>query len=234
MAADVRGGAILAGLLLLPALGRAALGQPSGGTQSPSAPSTGTAAPGAPPSAAKQRHATVSGPIATLPGFEMLADGASRLFVELTQTVAVDEKKNGRRITYTLKGAHVIHRNNENALVTVHFNTPVQRARLLPSGGGLVFVVDLRADSTPTWKMTPAKDNSAILEIVFPKGDFLPANQEPEPEPGADSASSNAASSSSAPPAGTSSSQGPPPRGGGRHRGGGGGGGTGAGGAGGS
>ncbi len=102
----------------------------------------------------------------------MLADGASHLFVELTQNVEVEEKRAGNRVTYFLKHARVLHRNNENTLVTVFFNTPVDRARLLPTTGGLNFIVDLRTNVTPTWKMTPAKDNSAILEIVFPKGEY--------------------------------------------------------------
>jgi hypothetical protein len=34
-----------------------------------------------------------AGPVATLPGFEMLAEGGSRLFVELTQSVQVEERR---------------------------------------------------------------------------------------------------------------------------------------------
>jgi hypothetical protein len=107
----------------------------------------------------------------------MLADGASHLFVELTQSVQVEEKRGKgqakNRITYFLKQARVLHRNNENSLVTTFFNTPVERARLLPAPGGLDFVVDLRSDVSPSWKLSPGKDNSAILEIVFPKGDYV-------------------------------------------------------------
>ena len=125
--------------------------------------------------------------MATLPGFEMMPDGGSRLFVELTRTVPVEEKKAAGTITYVLKGAHIDKRNNANALVTVHFNTPVPRARLLPSGRDLHFVIDLRQNVVPTWKLAPAKDGSSILQIDFAKGDFLPAGGEPlvTPLPGA-------------------------------------------------
>jgi hypothetical protein len=143
----------------------------------------------------------VSGPVATLPGFEMLSDGGSRLFVQLSQQVEVAEKKGSTQpprkakgkpaagggahptITYVLKGAHVLRRNNQNALVTVHFNTPVMRARLVPAGRDVRFVVDLRADATPAWKMVQAKDNTAILQIDFPKGEFLNGAAPPPLEP---------------------------------------------------
>jgi hypothetical protein len=126
-----------------------------------------------------------TGPVATLPGFELLPDGGSRLFVELTRTVPVEETKAAGTITYVLKGAHIDKRNNANALVTVHFNTPVTRARLLPSGHDLHFVIDLRQNAVPTWKLAPAKDGTAILQIDFAKGDFLPAGGEPVVPPAA-------------------------------------------------
>jgi hypothetical protein len=106
----------------------------------------------------------------------MLPDGGSRLFVEITRKVNIEEKRAARVLTFVLKGTRVVYRNNENALVTVHFNTPVSRARLLPSGHDLLFSVDLRADATPAWKMvTDEDDGSATLQVDFPKGSFLPA-----------------------------------------------------------
>jgi hypothetical protein len=122
------------------------------------------------PHPAPQRHA---GPVATLPGFQMLGEGGSRLFVELSQTVPVEERKGRGVLTYVLKGAHVELRNNRNALVTVHFNTPVTRARLVPSGHDLLFVVDLRANVAPTWKVNPGKDGASVLVIDFPKGTYV-------------------------------------------------------------
>jgi hypothetical protein len=113
-----------------------------------------------------------SGPTVNLPGFEQLPDGGSRLFVQLTQNVQVEERKAQGSITYILKGAHVRVHNNTNALVTVHFNTPVSRARLVPQGNDLHFIVELRAAATPTWKMTDAQDKTSMLTIDFAKGDF--------------------------------------------------------------
>ncbi len=114
-----------------------------------------------------------AGPIATLPGFAMLPEGGSRLFVEITQPVQIDEHKSRGKLTYVLHGAHVALRNNENPLVTVHFNTPVSRARLVPVGHDLHFIVDLRAAATPTWKGSAGKDGTFVLTIDFPKGSYI-------------------------------------------------------------
>lgn len=122
-----------------------------------------------------QAATKVAGPIATLPGFEMLGDGSTRVFVQLTQSVPVEERKAKGTLTYVLKGAHVTIHNNTNPLVTVHFNTPVSQARLRPAGADLLLVIDLRAATSPAWKMTPAKDGTSILQIDFPKGAFLPS-----------------------------------------------------------
>jgi hypothetical protein len=119
------------------------------------------------------------GPVVNMPGFEQTADGGSRLFVQLTQNVKVEERKAQGSITYVLKGASPRVWNNTNALVTVHFNTPVSSARLVPVGQDLHFVVELRAPVTPTWKMEDGQDKTALLAIDFPKGDYLGAGAEP-------------------------------------------------------
>jgi hypothetical protein len=130
---------------------------------------TGSTATAARP---RPRYRT-QGPVVNMPGFEQTADGGSRLFVQLSQNVPVEERKSPGSITYVLKGASPRVWNNTNALVTVHFNTPVSRARLVPAGKDVHFVIDLRAEATPTWKMTDAGDKGATLTIDFPKGDYL-------------------------------------------------------------
>jgi hypothetical protein len=128
-----------------------------------------------------RRH--VVGAAATLPGFEPLPDGGSRLFVQLTEQVPVEERKAQGSITYVLKGAKLHQRNNANALVTVHFHTPVSRARLVPQGSDLLFVVELRAAVTPTWKISEGQNKTAILTIDFPKGDFGGGDNAAAPPP---------------------------------------------------
>lgn len=117
-------------------------------------------------------HYRRTGPVVNIPGFEQTADGGSRLFVQLTQGVPVEERRAQGTITYVLKGASPRVWNNTNALVTVHFNTPVYRARLVPHGADLHFIIELRAAATPTYKVTDNPDKTAILTIDFPKGDY--------------------------------------------------------------
>lgn len=117
-------------------------------------------------------RAVRSGPLATFPGFEQLPDGGSRLFVQLSQNVPVEERRATGSITYVLKGAHVRVHNDTNTLVTVHFNTPISTAKLLPSGNDALLVVNLRAASTPTFKVQENQDKTSTLMIDFAKGDF--------------------------------------------------------------
>ena len=71
-------------------------------------------------------------------GFQTRADGSTSLSVETSQPLSYGTLVGRGRITYVLKGARVGHRNNSNPLVTVHFNTPVTRAQLLPRARPLV------------------------------------------------------------------------------------------------
>jgi hypothetical protein len=134
----------------------------------------------APSSVAPSPHTRVArapsgGPAgAVMPGFETLADGSSRLFVQLSKPVAYDTKSARGSVTYVLKSARVLRRNNTNPLVTIHFNTPVTTARLVPHGRDLWFVVELRASVQPTVSMSPGKDGSAVMQIELPKGAYLP------------------------------------------------------------
>lgn len=120
------------------------------------------------------RRGATSTPDALRPGFETLPDGSSRLFVELSQPVTYSTKSSKGSIVYVLKGAHTPRRNNFNPLVTVHFNTPVSSARLVPHGADLWFVVALRAAVQPTVTMDAGESGGAVLRIAFPKGDYVP------------------------------------------------------------
>jgi hypothetical protein len=122
---------------------------------------------------------------AAMAGFETQADGSTRLFVELSHAVSFEEKAAPGVNTYVLKGAHVRRHNDCNPLVTVDFNTPVRTARLVPHGKDLWFVVELRANVSPTASVDPKKDGSALFRVDFPKGDYLPAKPAPSAQPSA-------------------------------------------------
>ena len=121
------------------------------------------------------RGGTAAGP----PEFETMADGSTRLSIALSQSIPYDAKSSPGRLVYVLKAARAAHRNDYNPLVTVDFNTPVARARLTPHGRDLWFVVDLRASVKPDVTTEPAKDGGVVLQIAFPKGDYLPPSAPP-------------------------------------------------------
>ena len=148
-------------------------------------------------------HATPPGADATMAGFETRSDGSTRLYVELSKPALYDTKPGRSSVTYVLKGVRVERRNNQNPLVTVHFNTPMTSARLTPHGRDLWLVVDLRANVQPTTTMDAVDGGSAILHVDFAKGEYLPAPSEAasvaEANPPAPVAANAAPPASSAP-----------------------------------
>jgi hypothetical protein len=113
--------------------------------------------------------------VATFPGFRLLPNGASRIYVELTRQVAVDERRGDGTLIYVIHDARVPARNNRNALITTHFSTPVGRARLLSSGADVQLVIDLRKNTSATQKIVAGENGGARLEVDFPAGDYPPA-----------------------------------------------------------
>jgi hypothetical protein len=103
------------------------------------------------------------------------------LFVQLSQPVAVEERRVAGSVTYVLRGAHLRVRNDANPLVTVHFNTPVFRAHLTPQGNDLLFVVEMRSSANPAFRMQTNQDKTATLQVDFGKFDINAANQDPAP-----------------------------------------------------
>jgi hypothetical protein len=144
-----------------------------------SAAAAHAAAPAKPKGKAKgkaRRHSAAAvnttGPVATFPGFRILENGMSRVYVDLTGSVPVEEHAAQGSLTYVLKGARVLSRNNRNPLITTHFSSPVARARLVPAGGDLELVIDLRGATTPAHRIVADAGGKARLEVDFPAGNF--------------------------------------------------------------
>jgi hypothetical protein len=135
------------------------------------------AAPTETKKAKKRGHAQDSKPrpnaaVATFPGFRLLPDGRSRIYVELSKSVTVEEHRTDAALTFTLHDAQVLVKNNKNALITTHFSTPVSRARLVPAGNDINLVLDLRKVASATHQLVAGDNGSARLEIDFPAGDY--------------------------------------------------------------
>ncbi|NOU27915.1 MAG: hypothetical protein HOO96_08425 [Polyangiaceae bacterium] len=124
------------------------------------------------PARAPVYHVVHKGPHAAFPSFAMVDAQRSRLTVQLSSVVAVEEKKAAGTVTYVIKGAHVARYNDTHALIAVHFNTPMTVARLRNTGKDVELRVDLRAAVTPTFAVAQTK-NGATLTIDFPGGEYL-------------------------------------------------------------
>ncbi|MBM4360722.1 MAG: hypothetical protein FJ096_21660 [Deltaproteobacteria bacterium] len=96
-------------------------------------------------------------PLVTLPGFKMLPSGRSRVFVEVTGRVEVSEDDEGRVLKLHLRGVGVPEKVNRLPLVTSHFESAVERVRVLPIGDGADVVIELRAKVEHWTKLKPSR-----------------------------------------------------------------------------
>lgn len=158
--------------------GSAGSGAVGGGKSGSKKPAT-TAAGKTTKVAAKTKGA---GMTAQWPGFRMTDDGGSELMVEFSQNPTTPtEHKVAGSVTYVFKGNHAIKSNNQNPLITVHFNTPVASARLMPKKGELHLVIDYRAGAAATTMsgLRASSDGDGQQFFVkFPAGTWLPKGAE--------------------------------------------------------
>jgi hypothetical protein len=117
------------------------------------------------------------------PEFAIVPDGSSRITVQLSRKVDVVAQGNRRRFTYDLPNVQVAVANDMNPLITTHFSTPLQNARLIPQKKGARLVVDLRESVTPAYSIRNGSGGGAILEVVLPKSlakTSTPADPQPK------------------------------------------------------
>jgi len=188
LAAPVAALAAFACLAALPALAQSGKAGAAPPAQKPAAPSGSAAASVKPakPSAPmggyswsdKPRHRRhhhrvrlhfdPNAPIAMFPGFRMLRDGRSLVWVNISRKVPVEVHSAAGRVTYLLGGAQVSIRNNTNALVTTYFDTPLSRARLVPGKQGTQLVLELREKVTPSYKVLKGPGGTMLLQVTLP------------------------------------------------------------------
>jgi hypothetical protein len=130
----------------------------------------------------KRKSAVPAGAaIVAFPGFNMLPDGSSRVFVELSRKADVTESKTPSRVTYRIKGAAAPTRTNRLPLITDFFPTPVSRVQLVEDGSDVNLVIDLREEAAPVQRIVD-NDGAVRLQIDFP-----PSARSQEKPPGAGS-----------------------------------------------
>lgn len=150
--------------------------RPSGGPCPPGKPcvSVESDAAAKPKRASSTRHEPkIRGPFVMSPGFRMLRNGGSRVFVQLSQSVAPAMVKSPGSVSYVLPGFHVPVHNNKHALMTQFFNTPVADARLVTTKQDTRLTILLRAAVDSTMRLVePHAGKTWELQVDFPPGTY--------------------------------------------------------------
>lgn len=119
--------------------------------------------------------AQTGGPEATMVGFRKTGEGSALVYVQLTESVQVRSKEEGKTLVFTMKGTSVPKKNNRNPLVTNHFGSVVDRIRLVPSGKDTDLVIELRLKARSSVQVVRLGDG-AVLEV------HLTADEKAEPK----------------------------------------------------
>jgi hypothetical protein len=116
---------------------------------------------------AVEGHAGGVLPVATLPGFHMLKNGRSRVFVEVNGRVDVVERREPWRLHYLLRNTVVPERVNRMDLPTDHFVTPVARVRLVQVANDAELVIELRNPSAARTRVNRSAKGT-VVSVDFP------------------------------------------------------------------
>ena len=119
----------------------------------------------------KGHHVAVApagAPIVAAPTFHRLADGSTRISVEVGAKVDVGASHPQGRLVFRLKNAFVIERVNLLPMITTYFATPVGRAQLVTSGPDIDLVIDLRETTTPAHRVVETP-RGIVLQVDFPR-----------------------------------------------------------------
>ncbi len=108
----------------------------------------------------------------TWPGFMLMEDGGSRIFVQATESLKYIIKDKGTVIILSLRNAKVHLTNNRNPLVTTHFNTPLKRAYIKKRKKEIQLVMELKVSINPQISRMTDNDGYHYMFIDFPPGEY--------------------------------------------------------------
>ena len=120
----------------------------------------------------------------TWPGFQVLGDGGSRVFVQTNVAVQPELARDGKNWIVTLPGVTLPKGNARLPLDTHFFNTPVASVRMTPVhsagkrrrahqvGTGVTLLLEMRADVTPQLHTEKADDGYFFTYVEFAAGQY--------------------------------------------------------------
>jgi hypothetical protein len=117
----------------------------------------------------------------TWPGFQLLPDGRSRIFIQMTGLASHEVSRKGQRLEVRLKDTKLPGSNNKRRLITRYFNTPVLETRLRARKGDVVASLQLREPIEPVLSSETAASGYRFLYITFPAGKYVANAQTPPP-----------------------------------------------------
>ena len=115
-----------------------------------------------------------SAALVTWPGFQLLANGGSRVFIQTSVAVSPSLKREGSHLVVTLPGVSLPPGNVRRPLDTSFFNTPVKSVRVKAHKGGASVEVELRGSVSvsPELKSEKAANGYFFVYLDFPAGQY--------------------------------------------------------------
>lgn len=113
--------------------------------------------------------------LVTWPGFQVLANGGSRVFIQTSVPVSPSLKREGSHWNVSLPGVSLPSGNARLPLDTSFFNTPVKSVHARPQkGAGVVIEVELRAKLSvePNLHSEKAQNGYFFVYLDFPAGNY--------------------------------------------------------------
>jgi hypothetical protein len=113
-------------------------------------------------------------PEITWPGFQMMPDGRSRVFVQTTTQVDVSAALVGGNLVVDLGDVKIAGRNNRRPLITKFFNTPVTEVAVQREKKRTRLILSMRAPVEPRVSHEQAQSGFHFVYIDFPPGNYQP------------------------------------------------------------
>jgi hypothetical protein len=112
------------------------------------------------------------GALVTWPGFQMMPDGSSRVFIQTSVEVTPELKRDSAGFQVFLPRVSLPPGNARLALDTHYFNTPVDNVRAVARGQGVVVLLAMRTKIQPTVRTERAASGYFFTYVEFPPGNY--------------------------------------------------------------
>lgn len=113
------------------------------------------------------RLGTTRVPVVAWPGFQMVP-GGSRLFVAMTRPAVITESRGPLQRVFHIAAGRVALSNNRRPLITEAFDTPMARAFLRPSRGGVDLVLQMRVEVEHRMSQEVGPQGLHFITVDFP------------------------------------------------------------------